>query len=64
MGPLVSSESTEQSDDSADDEDEDSAEGDSSVDASAHLINTSPLQTNEIIDEPITSGNDGPGGPN
>jgi hypothetical protein len=64
MGPLVSSESTEQSDDSADDEDEGSAEGDSSVDASAHLINTSPLQTNEIIDEPITSGNDGPGGPN
>jgi hypothetical protein len=63
MGPLVA-ESSDPADDSDEDEDSDSSDGDSSVDASAHLINTSPLQSQDIIDEPITSGNDGPGGSN
>jgi hypothetical protein len=65
MGPLATSEPTSQSDDSDDsDDDQDNGDAESdSTDASAHLINTGPLQNSEIIDEPITSGNDGPGGP-
>jgi filamentous hemagglutinin family protein len=65
MGPLVTDDSTTQSDDSDDSDDDqegEDAESDS-TDASVHLINTGPLQNSEIIDEPITSGNDGPGGP-
>ena len=43
-------------------DDEDDGESDSSgADASTRLINTAPLPTNTIIDEPVTSGNDGPG---
>ena len=38
-------------------------ESQSGTDPSVHLINTAPLQNQGNIDEPITSGSDGPGGP-
>ena len=70
VGPLSttatsSDASSDDSDDQDDQDDQDDSDSDSdaSTDASAHLINTSPLQNSSVIDEPITSGNDGPGGP-
>ena len=43
--------------------DDDSDDGQSGTDISVQLINTTPLQVQVPIDEPVTSGNDGPGGP-
>ena len=34
------------------------------VDPAVYLINTGPMHIDQIIDEPITSGNDSPGGLN
>jgi hypothetical protein len=47
-------------------EDQDEKEGGSkktSADPSVYLINTGPLQLDDVIDDPITSGNDGLAGP-
>ena len=43
------------------DDDEDSSDEDSSVDASVGLINTGPVSVEWPVEEPVTSGNDGPG---
>jgi len=64
VGPLLDTDPGDQSDTADDDDDEGTDDGDTTTDASVHLINTGPLQTQDVIDEPITSGNDGPGGPN
>jgi hypothetical protein len=36
----------------------------SGVDPAVYLINPGPMHVEQIIDEPITSGNDSPGGQN
>ena len=46
---------------SDEDDDEDSSDEDSSVDASVGLINTGPVSVEPPVEEPVTSGNDGPG---
>jgi hypothetical protein len=45
------------------DKDKDDSDNQSGTDPSVHLINTAPLQNQGTIDEPVTSGSDGPGGP-
>ena len=50
------------SEDEGEEEDEGGEDGDTSVDPSAYLINSGPLQLDTTVDEPITSGSDGPGG--
>lgn len=51
--------------DQTDPEEKDKKQGESEsgVDPSMYLINTAPIHVEQTIDEPITSGNDGPGGP-
>jgi hypothetical protein len=51
----------ESEDDSEDNEEED-GEGDGGVDASVGLINTGPVSLDITIDDPVTSGSDGPSG--
>ena len=46
------------------DEDENSDSKSSGSDPAVYLINTGPMHVEPIIDEPITSGNDSPGGQN
>jgi hypothetical protein len=45
-------------------EDEEGEDGESGSDASIGIINTGPVSIDQPVDEPVTSGNDGPGGSN
>jgi hypothetical protein len=66
LGPVGLTESTSDgTQDQADPEEKNKKEGESEagVDPSVYLINTGPVRVEQTIDEPITSGNDGPGGP-
>ena len=67
LGPLALLD--QDSDDQSSDEDKNKDKSDEDVDTSFKLINTSPVNQDETIDEPITSGGDvvigdGPGGGN
>jgi hypothetical protein len=68
LGPiaLVSSPDSpaEQADDSKDDDNKDTKSKSNKVDPAVYFINTGPMHLDQIIDEPITSGNDSPGGLN
>ena len=61
LGPVGLVESPNDEGDASDEEDEDGGDGGNGVDPSVRLIDTSPLPTGTTIDEPVTSGNDGPG---
>jgi hypothetical protein len=56
--------SGQQGDENKDDDDKKSDSKDNGVDPAVYLINTGPMHVDQIIDEPITSGNDSPGGLN
>jgi hypothetical protein len=68
LGPIAQTASpdsaAEQGDDSKDDEDKKSESKSEGIDPAVYLINTGPMHLDQVIDEPITSGNDSPGGPN
>jgi len=66
LGPVSTSsgEQGDQNEESDEEEDEDNEGSETSVDPSIQLINSNPLRTDSLIDEPITSGNDSPDGPN
>jgi hypothetical protein len=48
-----------QSDESSDEDSEDSGDDQGSVDATLGLVNTGPVNIDQPVDEPITSGGDG-----
>lgn len=61
LGPVAFTGSTDPAGES---EEEEAAENESGTDAAANLIRAGPLQREEIIEEPVTSGSDGLGEPN
>ena len=68
LGPLGLTDSATSDDDQSDDKkDGDDSDDQAGVDASLGLINTAPVNLDQTIDEPVTSGRDaglgdGPGG--
>jgi hypothetical protein len=64
LGPLGLTETTtngvsDQSDDQSDDQDDEGTDDDQAgFDASLGLINTAPVNLDQTIDEPVTSGRD------
>jgi len=47
-----------------DEDDDQSDDSESGADASVGIINTGPVSIDQPVDEPVTSGSDGPGGSN
>jgi hypothetical protein len=71
LGPLGLADTGTSDDDQSDDKkkDDDGSDDQAGVDASLGLINTAPVNLDQTIDEPVTSGRDaglgdGPGGGN
>jgi hypothetical protein len=50
--------------DSEDSDEDEADDGGSDADASVGIINTGPVSIDQPVDEPVTSGSDGPGGAN
>jgi hypothetical protein len=64
LGPVGLMATEQGGDEDKQDEDENSDSKSSGSDPAVYLINTGPMHVEPIIDEPITSGNDSPGGQN
>ena len=56
LGPIAAADPEKEGE-----EEEQGSDGETSADASTRLIDTGPLRTDTTIDEPVTSGGDGPG---
>jgi hypothetical protein len=59
MSSPLDTAANEQDGDQSEDEDSDEGDDESSVDATLGLVNTGPVNIDQPVDEPITSGGDG-----